>query len=498
MCELQEEIKIKEEKDADPHRDIFGWLKDQPIVDLSHMELTNSGYDPGVVSRSDGQKAGGCIEKKKMPLRSPSDSSSGFGYGSQMNTPTVMGQHITSMDTNNSISGVMNIDSLLGTASEMERSVYLNIGGDLCIESSFSTKIMKKIQVEPSSYQPMIACKPSTGNSRLCTENNLLNSNWNWNWNARSSFNPNVFNTHMAPVKDSAPARYQVNAEEDFNIVANVKSNDNSLSFLTFDHFSGSTRTVKKRRNVTRVRKYSGSSSSHSFLESRNLGLETAQAPISPLLVASNTLDSGVAKNGSVADGSGSDRSFKRQRALDRPAIEDPVHKEKEKEHENKNLKFLLQKELRNSDVGSLGRIVLPKKEAEANLPTLTAREGIQICMEDMHLSKKWNFKYRFWPNNKSRMYVMENTGDFVKTHGLQLGDFVMLYKDEVNDNYIIRAKKSPSQLTPGSSGDKSGVYGSSTLLDDGSIHQSGSEKENEDTLHWNLFLVLDLMRSYL
>ncbi|KAK8962666.1 B3 domain-containing transcription factor FUS3 [Platanthera guangdongensis] len=70
-------------------------------------------------------------------------------------------------------------------------------------------------------------------------------------------------------------------------------------------------------------------------------------------------------------------------------------------------LRFLLQKELRNSDVSSLGRIVLP----------------------------------RFWPNNKSRMYILENTGNFVKSHNLQLGDFIMLYKDDDKDKYVIRAR---------------------------------------------------------
>lgn len=73
----------------------------------------------------------------------------------------------------------------------------------------------------------------------------------------------------------------------------------------------------------------------------------------------------------------------------------------------------------------------------------------------------------RFWPNNNSRMYVLENTGtwsfngfsivcaaencnesshwsshfsgDFVSTHGLQLGDFIMVYQDDENQNYVSR-----------------------------------------------------------
>ncbi|XP_078447296.1 uncharacterized protein LOC144716118 isoform X1 [Wolffia australiana] len=101
-------------------------------------------------------------------------------------------------------------------------------------------------------------------------------------------------------------------------------------------------------------------------------------------------------------------------------------------------LRFLLQKELRKSDVGSLGRMVLPKKEAEAHLPILMAREGIYMCMEDMETFHTWTFKYRFWPNNKSRMYILENTGEFVKRHGLKLGDFVMLYRDDYRQRYVL------------------------------------------------------------
>ncbi|KAE8710063.1 AP2/B3-like transcriptional factor family protein isoform 2 [Hibiscus syriacus] len=60
----------------------------------------------------------------------------------------------------------------------------------------------------------------------------------------------------------------------------------------------------------------------------------------------------------------------------------------------------------------------------------------------------------RFWPNNNSRMYVLENTGkpviaprEFVSTHGLQLGDFIMVYQDSQNQNYVIQAKKASDEV---------------------------------------------------
>ncbi|XP_043718370.1 uncharacterized protein LOC122666266 isoform X5 [Telopea speciosissima] len=115
---------------------------------------------------------------------------------------------------------------------------------------------------------------------------------------------------------------------------------------------------------------------------------------------------------------------------------------EDDKVIEGKGWTVLVQKELRNTDVGNLGRIVLPKKDAEANLPTLTVKDGLVLQMEDMNYSVIWKFKYRYWPNNRSRMYVMENTGDFVRMHNLQTGDFFIIYKEECSGQYIARGKK--------------------------------------------------------
>ncbi|XP_058207287.1 B3 domain-containing transcription factor ABI3 isoform X2 [Rhododendron vialii] len=119
------------------------------------------------------------------------------------------------------------------------------------------------------------------------------------------------------------------------------------------------------------------------------------------------------------------------------------VHTEKRQGWKpEKNLKFLLQKVLKQSDVGNLGRIVLPKKEAETHLPELEARDGIAITMEDIGTSQVWNMRYRFWPNNKSRMYLLENTGDFVRANGLQEGDFIVIYSDVKCAKYMIRGVK--------------------------------------------------------
>ncbi|KAJ6734561.1 B3 DOMAIN-CONTAINING TRANSCRIPTION FACTOR FUS3 [Salix purpurea] len=86
-----------------------------------------------------------------------------------------------------------------------------------------------------------------------------------------------------------------------------------------------------------------------------------------------------------------------------------------------RRLRFLFQKELKNSDVSSLRRMILPKKAAEAHLPVLESKEGIFIRMDDLD-------------------------GDFVNAHGLELGDFIMVYQDSQSQNYVIQAKKASDQ----------------------------------------------------
>uniref|UniRef100_N1QXS5 TF-B3 domain-containing protein n=1 Tax=Aegilops tauschii TaxID=37682 RepID=N1QXS5_AEGTA len=59
-----------------------------------------------------------------------------------------------------------------------------------------------------------------------------------------------------------------------------------------------------------------------------------------------------------------------------------------------KDYHMIVWKELTNSDVGNIGRIVVPKRDAEANLPALLERDGLILKMEDMRLPVTWNFKF--------------------------------------------------------------------------------------------------------
>ncbi|KAL5576720.1 hypothetical protein UlMin_018419 [Ulmus minor] len=104
---------------------------------------------------------------------------------------------------------------------------------------------------------------------------------------------------------------------------------------------------------------------------------------------------------------------------------------------DNKWLRVLLRKELKNSDVGILGRIILPKREVEENFPVLHDKEGMQFTVRDVYSKQLWALRYKFWLNNKSRMYVLENTGDFIKDNELKNGDAITFYEDEFNSHYV-------------------------------------------------------------
>ncbi|CAN0929859.1 B3 domain-containing transcription factor LEC2 [Linum grandiflorum] len=84
---------------------------------------------------------------------------------------------------------------------------------------------------------------------------------------------------------------------------------------------------------------------------------------------------------------------------------------------DNKRLRLLLKKVLKKSDVGVLGRIVLPKKDTEENLPYLYDKEGIHLVIRDAYSAQEYAVNFKVWANNKSRMYVLENTGKIERDH---------------------------------------------------------------------------------
>ncbi|KAF5449259.1 hypothetical protein F2P56_029724 [Juglans regia] len=110
-------------------------------------------------------------------------------------------------------------------------------------------------------------------------------------------------------------------------------------------------------------------------------------------------------------------------------------------------LRLLFEKQLRKSDVSSAGRIVIPKLEAEMYLPYLDKREIISINLSDMDYELVWKFNFRAWANNSSRMYVLDNTKNFIREHDLVVGDSIMVFKDCQTGKYLIRAIKKISNI---------------------------------------------------
>nr|GMC88001.1 B3 domain-containing protein Os07g0563300-like isoform X2 [Ipomoea batatas] len=82
----------------------------------------------------------------------------------------------------------------------------------------------------------------------------------------------------------------------------------------------------------------------------------------------------------------------------------------------------LFEKMLSASDAGKIGRLVLPKKCAEAYFPPISHPEGLPLKVQDLK-GQEWLFQFRFWPNNNSRMYVLEGVTPCMQSMQLQAGD---------------------------------------------------------------------------
>ncbi|CAL5353282.1 unnamed protein product [Camellia sinensis] len=66
-------------------------------------------------------------------------------------------------------------------------------------------------------------------------------------------------------------------------------------------------------------------------------------------------------------------------------------------------------------------RPILGEKDM-AYFPPISQSEGIPIKIQDIK-GKEWTFQFRFWPNNKSRMYVLEGINPCIQNMELQAGD---------------------------------------------------------------------------
>ncbi|XAR66394.1 hypothetical protein NMG60_11012616 [Bertholletia excelsa] len=103
------------------------------------------------------------------------------------------------------------------------------------------------------------------------------------------------------------------------------------------------------------------------------------------------------------------------------------------------------------SDAGRIGRLVLPKKCAEAYFPPISQPEGLPLKVQDSK-GKEWTFQFRFWPNNNSRMYVLEGVTPCIQSMQLQAGDIVTFSRIEPEGKLIMGFRKA-SIIPPSNQG---------------------------------------------
>ncbi|KAJ8761636.1 hypothetical protein K2173_004412 [Erythroxylum novogranatense] len=101
----------------------------------------------------------------------------------------------------------------------------------------------------------------------------------------------------------------------------------------------------------------------------------------------------------------------------------------------------LFEKMLSASDAGRIGRLVLPKKCAEAYFPPISQPEGLPLKVQDSK-GKEWIFQFRFWPNNNSRMYVLEGVTPCIQNMRLQAGDIVTFSRLEPEGKLVMGFRK--------------------------------------------------------
>ncbi|CAL5409756.1 unnamed protein product [Camellia sinensis] len=93
------------------------------------------------------------------------------------------------------------------------------------------------------------------------------------------------------------------------------------------------------------------------------------------------------------------------------------------------------------SDAGRIGRLVLPKKCAEAYFPPISQPDGLPLKVQDSK-GKEWMFQFRFWPNNNSRMYVLEGVTPCIQSMQLQAGDVVTFSRIEPEGKLVMGFRK--------------------------------------------------------
>ncbi|KAL5580525.1 hypothetical protein UlMin_012967 [Ulmus minor] len=122
----------------------------------------------------------------------------------------------------------------------------------------------------------------------------------------------------------------------------------------------------------------------------------------------------------------------------------------------------LFEKVLSASDAGRIGRLVLPKACAEAYFPPISQSEGLPLRIQDVR-GNEWTFQFRFWPNNNSRMYVLEGVTPCIQSMQLQAGDTVTFSRINPGGKLVIGFRKA-SNTEAQTSGVPNGTHGETSF----------------------------------
>ncbi|XP_027330705.1 B3 domain-containing transcription repressor VAL1-like isoform X2 [Abrus precatorius] len=106
----------------------------------------------------------------------------------------------------------------------------------------------------------------------------------------------------------------------------------------------------------------------------------------------------------------------------------------------------LFEKVLSASDAGRIGRLVLPKSCAEAYFPPISQSEGIPLQIQDVK-GNEWTFQFRFWPNNNSRMYVLEGVTPCIQSLQLNAGDTVTFSRIDPGGKFIMGFRRASNLI---------------------------------------------------
>ncbi|XP_039026503.1 B3 domain-containing protein Os07g0563300-like isoform X2 [Hibiscus syriacus] len=107
----------------------------------------------------------------------------------------------------------------------------------------------------------------------------------------------------------------------------------------------------------------------------------------------------------------------------------------------------LFEKELTFSDAEFRnGRLLLPKRCAEAYFPKTSGQQGIFLTVQDTN-GNAWELHFHYWTNSCGKMYVLEGLRDYKIQMQWEAGDTITFYKREADGQLVMGFKKNKAPV---------------------------------------------------